>query len=88
MTPRAVSTRISSRCEPLVAHETGEAARAVAALFDLAAVGVPDAVAEVVAGFARWLDEEELVAAMPKWRVGKAAHQGRREYHWLAARRR
>ncbi len=33
--------------QPFVVHETHEAARAVAALLDFAAVGVPDAVAEV-----------------------------------------
>ncbi len=32
---------------PLVMHEAHEAARAVAALLDLAAVGVEDAVAEI-----------------------------------------
>src|SRR2546427_713737 len=43
-------------------HELHEAARTVAALLDLAAVGVEDAVAEVGAGVARLVDNEDLVA--------------------------
>ena len=47
MIPPAVSTRSTPLVgEPLVAHEPHEAARAVAALLDLAAVGVEDPVAE------------------------------------------
>src|SRR5262245_59365730 len=40
-----------------------EAARAVAALLDLAAVGVPDAVSGVCVGSPRFLDQENLIAA-------------------------
>src|SRR5438552_6693228 len=45
------------------AHEMHEAARAVAALFDLFAVGVEDSVAEVDIGAGRLLDQQYLVAA-------------------------
>ncbi len=43
--------------------ELHEAARAVAALLDLAAVGVEDPVAEVGRGVARLLDHQNLIAA-------------------------
>src|SRR5262249_55006274 len=49
--------------EALVVHEAHEAARPVAALLDLAAVRVPDAVAEVGAGQPRFLDDKNLIAA-------------------------
>src|SRR5262249_4486658 len=49
--------------EALVVDEPDEAARAVAALLDLTAVGVPDAVAEIRVGALRSLDEKNLVAA-------------------------
>ena len=49
--------------QPLVMHEAGEAAGAVAALFHLGAVGVEDAVVEVGAGQARGLHQQDLVAA-------------------------
>src|SRR5882762_444825 len=50
------------RGEAFLVHELHEAARAVAALLDLAAVGVEDAVAEVHAAPLRPLDHEDLVA--------------------------
>ena len=54
ITPRErLDADLALRGEALVAHEPDEAARAVAALLDLAAVGVEDAVAEVDAGRAR-----------------------------------
>jgi hypothetical protein len=56
------------------AHEAGEAARAVAALLDLAAVGVEDAVAEVDAGRVGRLDDEDLVGADAEAAVAEAAH--------------
>jgi hypothetical protein len=49
--------------QPLVAHEAGEAAGAVAALFHLGAVGVEDAVVKVGAGQAWGLHQQDLVAA-------------------------
>jgi len=49
--------------ESLVVNETHEAARAVAALLDLAAVGVPDTVAEIRIDSRRFLDQKDLVAA-------------------------
>src|SRR5712664_2377284 len=53
---------LALRREAFLAHELHEAARAVAALLDLAAVGVEDAVAEVGARVARLLNNEDLVA--------------------------
>src|SRR6185436_14132304 len=51
--------------EALAVDELHETARAVAALLDLAAVGVEDAVAEVAVAAAR-LDHQNLVAADAK----------------------
>ena len=59
--------------EPLFAHETHEAARAVAALLDLAAVGIENAVVEIGARRARRLDLQNLVAADAEMAVGDAA---------------
>ena len=56
---------------PVVAHELDEAARAVAALLDLAAVGVEDPVAEVDVGARRPLDDEDLIAADAEPPVGE-----------------
>jgi hypothetical protein len=55
-------------------RELHEAARAVAALLDLAAVGVDDAVAEVVGGVARLFHHQQLVAADAEMPVGEAPH--------------
>ena len=54
-------------------HEAHEAARAVAALLDLAAVGVEDAVAEVDVVAGGRLDQQDLVAADAEVAVGDAA---------------
>ncbi|MNO46854.1 hypothetical protein D3C76_371460 [compost metagenome] len=51
------------RGQALVQHEAGEAARTVAALLHLGAVGVEDAVAEIEVGVARRLDDQQLVEA-------------------------
>jgi hypothetical protein len=61
------------RRQALLVHEAHEAARAVAALLDLAAVGVEDAVAEVGVGPRGFLDDEDLVAADAEMAVGKEA---------------
>ncbi|PRD25208.1 UNVERIFIED_CONTAM: ammonium transporter [Trichonephila clavipes] len=47
--------------QALVQHEAGEAARTVAALLHLGAVGVEDAVAEIDVRMARRLDDQQLV---------------------------
>ena len=74
ISPPAVSTRIARRVvRPAVADELDEAARAVAALLDLAAVGVVDPVAEVGVGARRPLDDEHLVAADAEVAVGERA---------------
>jgi hypothetical protein len=57
----------------LVEHEAREAARAVAALLDLASVGVEDAIAEVVSRRGRGLDQQHLVASHAQVAVGEAA---------------
>ena len=67
----------------MVAHERDEAARAVAALLDLAAIGVEDPVAEVDAGTLRPLDDEDLIAADPEPPVGKPPVLRRGEVHLL-----
>lgn len=59
--------------EALVAHVAGEAARAVAALLDLAAVGVVDDVFEVDAVGWRRTHGEDLVGADPEVAVGEIA---------------
>ena len=58
-------------------HEAHEAARAVAALFDLAAVGVEDAVAEIDVGARGGLDHQQLVAADAEVAVGDRLHARR-----------
>ncbi len=68
----------------MIAHELDEAARAVAALLDLAAVGVEDPVAEVDVGPGRRLDHQHLVAADAEAPVGEAAQLVAREIHALA----
>jgi hypothetical protein len=54
-------------------HELDEAARAVAALLHLAAVGVEDAVAEIGRRVPRPLDHQDLVATDAEVPVGDAA---------------
>ena len=56
-----------------LAHEAHEAARAVAAMFDLVAAGVEDAVAEVHARRARRLDHQDLVGTDAEMPVGQRA---------------
>ncbi|MCY1542489.1 hypothetical protein D9M68_782370 [compost metagenome] len=57
----------------LVADETHEAARAVAAVLDLAAVGIEDAVAEVDIAARRFLDHQHLVGAHAEMPAGERA---------------
>jgi hypothetical protein len=64
--------------------EAHEAARAVAALLDLAAVGIEDAVAEIDARRRRALDDQDLVAADAEMAVGEKARLGRRRHEVLA----
>ena len=65
-------------------HETHEAAGAVAALLDLATIGVEDAVAEIDAGLPRRLDQQDLVATDPEMAVGKKTQLFRRQRQRLA----
>jgi hypothetical protein len=53
-------------------HELHEAARTVAALLHLAAIGVEDAVAEVRG--LRFFDDQDLVAAHAKVAVGNSLY--------------
>src|SRR3954447_26696999 len=68
--------------ETLAVDELHEAARAVAALLHLAAVGVEDAVAEVAVAVAR-LDYEDLVAADAEVPVRDALELRARQAEWL-----
>ena len=65
-------------------HETHEAARAVAALLHLAAVGIEDPVVEVRALEPRPLDDQDLVAADTQVAVGEALPRRRVEGDGLA----
>ena len=70
--------------QSLIANEMDEAASAVAALLDLAAVSVEDPVAEIDVG-ARWpLDQQDLVAADAEMTIGKAHDLGAVEVDALA----
>jgi len=68
----------------LLEYEAREATRSVAALFDLVAVGVEDAVAEIDARARRWLDEQDLVGAHTQGRSARRRHCSAREAHRLA----
>src|SRR6185369_104836 len=59
--------------ETAVVHEAHEAACAVAALLDLAAVGIHDAIAEVDVGLVAALDDEDLVRADAEAAIGQVA---------------
>ena len=63
-----------------------EAARAVAALLDLAAVGVEDAVAEIGVGPCRRLDHQDLIAADAEMAVGEMPQLRRRQRERRARR--
>src|SRR5690606_16832151 len=64
--------RVAGR-QALVPHEAQETARAIAAMLDLAAVGIEDPVAEVDIGPARTLDEQQLVRADAEMAIGETA---------------
>ncbi len=69
--------------QALLMDEAHEAARAVAALLDLAAIGIEDAVAEIDAGRRRTFDHQDLVATDAKVAVGEKARLGRRRHEVL-----
>jgi hypothetical protein len=69
--------------QALFADEAHEGARAVAALFDFAAVVVEDAVAEIAAGLGRRFDHQDLVGADAEAAVGQAAPLRGRELDLL-----
>ena len=71
MTPATVPTRSPAFREAAVEHEAGETACAVAAILDLAAVGVEDPIVEIGVGRARRLDHQHLVAADAETPVGE-----------------
>ncbi len=64
-------------------HETDETTRAVAALLDLAAIGIEDAVAEIGRGRRRLFHQQDLVAADAEVPLGDEAGLGRR---WIETR--
>ena len=80
---RGLDANLALRREPLVADELDEAARAVAALLDLAAVGVEDPVAEIDVVARRGLDHQHLVAADAEAPVGEPAQLRRRQLQAL-----
>ena len=65
-------------------NETYEAARAVAALLDLAAIGIEDAVAKIDARLAGRVDQQNLVAADAEMTVGQIAQLLRGQRNLLA----
>ena len=65
--------RAVERVQAVVAQVFAEAARAVAAVFDFAAVGVVDAVGVIVRGIRRGFDDEQLVKADAAVAVGQRA---------------
>ena len=70
--------------QPLVTHKTRETARAVAALLDLTAIGVENAVTEIELGARRALDDQHLVAADTEAPVGEVSHLLGGQRHGLA----
>ena len=74
------------RAQPLVVHEAHEAARAVAALLDLAAVGVEDAVAEIGIGPGGAFHQQDLVATDAEMAIGDELELGRAQIHALRNR--
>ena len=63
MVPQRLHLDLRLLRQPFRVHELHEAARAVAALLHLAAVGIEDAVAEVRRAVVRLLHHQDLVAA-------------------------
>ena len=57
--------------EPLFVDEAHEAARAIAAMLDFAAVGIEDAIAEIGLGMLGRLDQQDLVGADAEMAVGQ-----------------
>ena len=67
---------------PAVLEVTRHAARAVAAVSDLAAVGIEDPIAGRDAVTLCRLEQEDLIAADAEPPVGQPAHLCRRRYRW------
>ena len=59
--------------QPLLAHKAHKTARAVAAVFHLAAIGVVDAVGKIHIGRGRWPYGQDLVGAHAEMAVGQKA---------------
>jgi len=74
------------RAQRLVVHEAHKAARAVAALLDLATVGVEDAVAEIRIGPGRAFHQQDLVATDAEMAIGDELELGRAQIHALRNR--
>ena len=62
--------------QPLVVHEARETAGAIAALFDLAAIGIEDPVIEFGIRVACRFDQQDLIAAHAEAPVGDGAQLG------------
>src|SRR3546814_12727127 len=74
--PRADSDRRLAR-QPAFSHEARKRARTVAALPDLTAIGIEDAIVEVDIRTRRCLDDENLVAADAETPVTEPCQQRR-----------
>ena len=59
---------------PRIAHELDEAARAIAAMLDLAAVAIEDAVSEIDAFDGGLFDQQQLISADAEMPVRERAH--------------
>jgi hypothetical protein len=70
--------------QALLVDEAHEAARTVAAVFDLAAVGVEDPVAEIGVRHGGAFDQQDLVGAHAPVAIGQGAHTRRRQVDVLA----
>ena len=70
--------------QPLLMHETDKTAGAVAALFNLAAIGIEDAITEIDTGLGRFFNEQNLVTADAKIAVSEITQLFRGEVDLLA----
>ena len=70
--------------QPLLMHETDKTAGAVAALFNLATIGIEDAITEIDTGLGRFFNEQDLVTADTEIPVSEITQLFRREVNLLA----
>ena len=70
--------------QPLLMNKTHEAARTIPALFDLAAVGIENTIAEIDIRTGCLLNQQELIATYAKMAIGEEPDLLRRERNHLA----